>query len=48
VTPDPFACLGCGSQIVRGDTRGWLAYLTEDTELAVYCPSCAKREFGGC
>jgi hypothetical protein len=32
--------------------EGWLAFLAEDpdhqeeTEVAVYCPACAEREFG--
>ena len=37
-------CVECG-QGAREDARGWKAYLTIDDEGAVFCPSCARREF---
>ncbi len=38
-------CVECGAE--SEDAERWKAYLTIDDELAVYCPACAKREFGG-
>jgi hypothetical protein len=38
-------CVECGRERREGE-RGWRAYLTVDDEVAVYCPSCAEREFG--
>jgi hypothetical protein len=29
------------------DGERFRAYLTVDDEVAVYCPECAEREFGG-
>jgi hypothetical protein len=26
---------------------GWKAYIADEFEVLVYCPACAKREFGG-
>jgi len=31
--------------LVVGDPR-WKAYLTFDSEVVIYCPECAEREFG--
>ncbi len=46
-------CIECGTRST-GVARGWRAYQIpdpEDTaatpEVAVYCPACAEREFGG-
>jgi hypothetical protein len=40
-------CCECG--MVAKFTRDWRAYLTDDEppQVAVYCPTCALREFGG-
>lgn len=44
-------CIECGHQSATG--HRWRAYLTNDpnedepSEVAVFCPSCAEREFGG-
>jgi len=37
-------CQECGAETETGE--GWRAYLTIDDETAVYCPACARREFG--
>ena len=43
-------CVECGLEGVSG--RHWRAYLADDpqdddpSEVAVFCPSCADREFG--
>jgi len=43
-------CVECGLKSVSG--RHWRAYLADDprddnpSEVAVFCPSCADREFG--
>lgn len=34
-------------RVSRENERGWTARLTVDDEVAVYCPVCDKREFGG-
>jgi hypothetical protein len=39
-------CIECG-RIAQGDASGWRSYPTNDDELAIYCPDCAKEEFGG-
>jgi ribosomal protein L44E len=42
----PLRCDECGRSD-RGE-RGWRAYLTrEPREVALFCPACAAREFGG-
>lgn len=44
-------CVESWRESSRG--RRWRAYLADDprdddpSEVAVYCPSCAEREFGG-
>jgi hypothetical protein len=41
--PQSFAgkltCLECGCVSLE-DERGWTARLTEDDEVAIYCPEC--------
>jgi len=43
-------CIECGLE--SGSGRHWRAYLADDprddnpSEVAVFCPSCADREFG--
>jgi hypothetical protein len=39
----PLLCDECGSAY-RGE-RGWRAYLTHEREVAVFCSTCAAREF---
>jgi hypothetical protein len=40
-------CAECGRESAAG-AKGWRAYLTGDDPpgVAIFCPSCAKREFG--
>jgi hypothetical protein len=44
-----FGCAGC-PRVSSVSARGWKAYLVDDpdgcepTELAFYCPDCARRE----
>jgi hypothetical protein len=37
-------CLECGD--VSSETRGWKAFVDDESELLVYCAACAEREFG--
>lgn len=30
----------------QGVERGWQAFWVDVSELAIYCPECAEREFG--
>jgi hypothetical protein len=39
-------CVEC-CRLSREDEPGWTARLTVDDEVAVYCPGCDEREFGG-
>lgn len=45
-------CVECGAVAAANasSARGWRAYLTDEGDppvyVAVYCPSCARREFG--
>lgn len=43
------SCVECGREQSAGE-RGWRVYLTTDedepVEAVVYCPECARREFG--
>jgi hypothetical protein len=44
-------CEECKREARSKETRSWRAYLTvigenEPAEVVVYCPDCAKREFG--
>lgn len=41
----PLSCAECGAIDDRG--LGWRALLTIDDEVAIYCPDCAREEFGG-
>ena len=38
-------CVECG-RVSRAGERGWTAHLTDDDEIAVFCPGCDEREFG--
>jgi len=38
-------CEGCGKP-AGVDANGWLAYLTVNNEVAVFCAECADRETG--
>lgn len=40
-------CVECG-RASHGTARHWRAYRTYDGSTAVYCPTCAVREFGPC
>lgn len=41
-------CGECETRSLPADQERWRAYLTDDEppELALFCPSCAEREFG--
>jgi hypothetical protein len=39
-------CEECGRVWLPSDVDNWRAYRSCDDELVVYCPACAKREFG--
>jgi hypothetical protein len=39
-------CLECQTES-EGTAAGWLAFLTDEDEVGIYCPTCAEREFGG-
>jgi hypothetical protein len=47
----PLRCIECGT-ISDDDAAGWRAYIAfveedgEPAEIAIYCPACAKLEFG--
>jgi hypothetical protein len=43
--PARLTCIECG-KVAQGDASGWRAHLTDDDELATYCPECAEREVG--
>jgi hypothetical protein len=45
LAPHRLICLEC-LEVARGHATGWRAYLTDEAELATYCPECAEREFG--
>jgi len=42
-------CAECGTEWLPGENWGWKAHWTDDDppEVAVFCPECAEREFGG-
>ena len=46
VEPEPLICVECGRTDAFTENQGWRAYLTDDHEVAIYCPACSKREFG--
>lgn len=37
-------CEECG-RVSREDERGWKAYLTDDDQVAIFCPVCSTIEF---
>ena len=45
-------CVECRKRPSYEDAAGWQAYLVndpdakDDEEIVVYCPECARREFG--
>jgi DNA-directed RNA polymerase subunit RPC12/RpoP len=41
----PLVCVECGARSFPA-AEGWHAYLTDDDELAIFCPFCAWRVFG--
>jgi hypothetical protein len=47
----PLRCIECGA-MSDGQADGWRAYIAfveedgEPPEIAIYCPACAKLEFG--
>ena len=45
---EPLSCAECGRQPQdeENPAEEWRAYLDVDDELPVFCPECAKREFG--
>jgi DNA-directed RNA polymerase subunit RPC12/RpoP len=38
-------CVECGKEATDSAIE-WRGYLTDDDEVAIYCPDCAEREFG--
>jgi hypothetical protein len=38
-------CVEC-ARMWTDDVERWRTYMTEDGELALYCPDCAEAEFG--
>ena len=48
----PLECVECHKRPSYEEAAGWLAYLVGDPgqegdeEIVVYCPACARREFG--
>ncbi len=48
----PLKCVECHKRLSCEDAAGWQAYLVsnpdieDDEEIVVYCPACARREFG--
>jgi hypothetical protein len=42
-TKDAVVCIECGMECPP-KARGWRAYRL-DTDLLIYCPGCASREF---
>jgi hypothetical protein len=43
--PGHLTCSAC-PRVARGHAIGWRAYLTDDDDVAIYCPACAARAFG--
>jgi RNase P subunit RPR2 len=39
-------CAECGAVWLPADKERWQAHLDTEDELVIYCPECAKREFG--
>jgi hypothetical protein len=51
VTEPPLRCIECGapSDAAADGWRAYVAFVEEDGEppqIAIYCPACAKFEFG--
>jgi hypothetical protein len=44
--PNKLTCAECDTA-AADDASRWRAYLTDDEEVAVYCPDCARLEFDG-
>ena len=48
----PLECVECHKRLSYEDAAGWHAYITgdpdmdDDEEIVIYCPGCARREFG--
>ena len=48
----PLVCVECHKRLSYEDAAGWQAYIVGDTEIendaevVMYCPACARREFG--
>lgn len=45
-------CVECHKKLSYEDAAGWQAYIVgdpeieDDAEIVIYCPACARREFG--
>jgi len=45
-------CVECHKRLSYENAAGWQAYVVggpeieDDTEIVIYCPACARREFG--
>jgi hypothetical protein len=48
----PLECVECHKRLSYEDAAGWQAYIAgdpdieDDEEIVIYCPACARREFG--
>jgi hypothetical protein len=48
----PLECVECHKKLSYADAAGWQAYIVgdpdieDDEEIVIYCPACARREFG--
>jgi hypothetical protein len=48
----PLEYVECQKRLSYEDAAGWHAYITgdsdmdDDEEIVIYCPGCARREFG--
>ena len=48
----PLVCVECHKRLSYEDAAGWQAYIVgdpeieDDAEIVIYCPACARREFG--
>jgi hypothetical protein len=48
---NPLKCVECRERPSNEDAAGWQGYLVSpdiegDEEVVMYCPACARREFG--
>ena len=49
---NPIECVECSRRPSYEDAVGWQAFLVSDPEsrsdgeIVIYCPACARREFG--